>query len=222
MGFFALSTLLVAGAGVYLLTRAMPNFKIGNKKIQQDLKAMKEELSSITQDLIPMAAKDIELLSERPIDTNNKRRFTQDAKGRLETIFHEPVAAYFYRKYRSKKEDALLYVQMNPNSFYYWVTEEGIRLTINNNYIGIIDQEMRLYGGTNKRLIGRLNRHDRDYHAVIIGDKEVGGLSNRRDTSSKDLTGRAFEYVAGDLSDGEKALLLAFAYWEIINNEMAK
>lgn len=218
MGFFALSTLVVAGAGVYLLSKVFPNFQVGNKKIQQDLKEMRQELEDLTHDLIKLAPKDMELLSDQPIDKTHKKGFTQNYTGRLQTIFHEPVAAYYYRKYNSRKEDALLYVQMETNSFYYWISKGETRLTINNYFIGVIDEESKLYGGNKKRLIARLNKRPRDYWSLIVADKEVAGLSlgHDRQTDNKDLTGRAFEFIANDLNDDEKALLLAFTFFEII------
>jgi len=123
MGLFALSTLLVAGAGVYLLSKAFPNFQPGNKKIQSDLKVMREELKAITNDLIPLSPKELELLSLQVSDTTSKKGFVKNYKGKIQTIFHEPVAAYYYRKYLSRggAESALLFIQMLDQQYRFFI-----------------------------------------------------------------------------------------------------
>ena len=220
MGFFALSTLLVAGAGVYLLSRVMPNFQINNKKIQADLKEMREELEPLTSNLIPISDKELELIARQLEPISSKKRFTQNRKGKVETIFDEEVAIYYHRIYNSnaKSRNELLYVQMDKYQYYYWLRKEEIRFVIDNQYVGSFRGD-NLYGGDHQELIARLDRSPKNYDAIIVRDREVASLSTKaKEQDKKDLTNRAFEFIVNDLSNEERHLIVAFTLLELIVN----
>ncbi len=219
MGFFALSTLVVAGAGVYLLSKAFPNFQPGNKKIQADLKAMREELKAISNDLIPLSPKELELLSLQTAQTSVKKGFVKNYKGKIQTIFHESIGAYYFRQYptRGKKESGLLFVQMLDQQYYFLIKSGETRVVINDQFLGIIKEDSKIYAGKKETLQGYINKERNDYWPIVVGKKEIAGLTNGRKTANKDLTQRAYEYVANELSRDEKAVLLAFTFLEIIN-----
>jgi len=223
MGLFALSTLLVAGAGVYLLSKAFPNFQPGNKKIQSDLKVMREELKAITNDLIPLSPKELELLSLQVSDTTSKKGFVKNYKGKIQTIFHEPVAAYYYRKYLSRggAESALLFIQMLDQQYYYWIKTKEIRVVVNDQFLGTIKDHTKLFAGKKEDLKGYINKDKDDYWPVVVQDKEVAGLTTDLEAGgNKDLTQRAYEFVMDELSRDEKAVLLAFTFLEIIEHQV--
>ncbi|MEL7124105.1 MAG: hypothetical protein AAFO07_32010 [Bacteroidota bacterium] len=218
MGFFALSTLLVAGAGVYLLSRVMPNFQINNKRIQADLKEMREELEPLTNHLIPISDKELELIARQIEPISSKKRFTQNRKGKVETIFDEEVAIYYHRIYNSNanSRNELLYVQMDKYQYYYWLRKEEIRFVIDNQYVGSFKGD-NLYGGKNQELIARLDRTPKNYDAIIVRDREVASLSTKaKEQDKKDLTNRAFEFIVNDLSSEERHLIVAFTLLELI------
>jgi len=222
MGLFALSTLLVAGTGVYLLSKAFPNFQPGNKKIQADLKLMREELKAISHDLIPISPKELELISLQTTDTTAKKGFVKNYKGKVQTIFHEPVASYFYRQYLSKgkSESGLLFIQMLDQQYYYWIKPKEIRVVINDQFLGVIKDHTQLFAGKKQTLKGYINKQKNDYWPIIVEDKEIAGFSSGSKAANKNLTQRAYEFVANDLSREQKAVLLAFTFLEIISNQV--
>lgn len=222
MGLFALSTLLVAGAGVYLLSKAFPNFQPGNKKIQADLKLMREELKAISEDLIPISPKELELISLQTADASAKKGFVKNYKGKIQTIFHEPVASYYYRQYLSKgeSESALLFIQMLDQQYYYWIKPKEIRVVVNDQFLGIIKDHTKLYAGKKETLKGFINKQKTDYWPIVVEDREVAGYSSGSKVANKNLTQRAYEFVANELSREEKAVLLAFSFLEIIQNQI--
>ncbi len=224
MGLFALSTLLVAGAGVYLLSRAFPNFQPGNKKIQADLKVMREEIKELAGDLIELSPKELELISLQTTDTRTKKGFVKNYKGKIQTIFHEPVAAYYYRQYlsRGKAESALLFIQMLDQQYYYWIKTNVIRVVVNDQFLGIIKDHSKLLAGKKETLKGYIDKNKQDYWPVVVEDREVATLSSGLKSGNKDLTQRAYEFVASELSREEKAVLLAFTFLEIIHQQVQK
>lgn len=219
MGLFALSTLLVAGAGVYLLSKAFPNYQPGNKKIQADLKMMREEMKAMADDLIPLSSKELELISLQAADTSVKKGFVKNYKGKIQTIFHEPVAAFYYRQYLSKgkSESALLFIQMMDQQYYYWIKPKETRVVVNDQFLGIIKDDTKIYAGKKETLKGYINKQKEDYWPILVEEKEVASFVTAAKAGNKDLTQRAFEYVGNDLSKEEKAVLLAFTFLEIIH-----
>lgn len=219
MGLFALSTLLVAGAGVYLLSRAFPNYQPGNKKIQSDLKVMREEMKEIANDLVPLSPKELELISLQPAVTKVKKGFVKNYKGNIQTIFHESVAGFYYRQYisRGKSESALLFIQMMDQQYYYWIKPREIRVVVNDQFLGVIKDHTKLYAGKKETLKGQINKQKEDYWPIVVEDREVAGFAAGAREGNKDLTQRAYEYVAAELSKEEKAVLLAFTFLEIVH-----
>ncbi len=218
MGLFALSTLLVAGAGVYLLSKAFPNYQPGNKKVQADLKLMREEMKAIADDLIPLSPKELELISLQTGETVTKKGFVKNYKGKIQTIFHEAVAGFHYRQYLSKgkSESALLFVQMLDQQYYYWIKPKEIRVVVNDQFLGVVKDQTKIFAGKKETLKGYINKQKEDYWPIVVEDKEVAGFTSGAKAGNKDLTQRAYEYVANELSREEKAVLLAFTFLEIV------
>lgn len=219
MGLFALSTLLVAGAGVYLLSKAFPNYQPGNKKIQADLKMMREELKAISQELIPLSPKELELISLQAAETTLKKGFVKNYKGKIQTIFHEAVASFYYRQYLSKgkSESALLFIQMADQQYYYWIKPKETRVVVNDQFLGVIRDDSKIYAGKKETLKGYINKQKQDYWPIVVEEKEIAGFSSGSKGGNKDLTQRAYEFVNNELSREEKAVLLAFTFLEIVH-----
>jgi hypothetical protein len=184
------------------LSRAFPNFQPGNKKIQADLKLMREELKAISHDLIPISPKELELISLQTSDTSSKKGFVKNYKGKVQTIFHEPVASYFYRQYlsRGKSESGLLFIQMLDQQYYYWIKPKEIRVVINDQFLGVIKDHTKLYAGKKETLKAYINKEKNDYWPIVVEEKEIAGFSSGSKVANKNLTQRAYEFVINDLS----------------------
>lgn len=221
MEIFALSTLLLAGAGVYLFARIFPNFRPGSKKIQADLRKMREELQETADTLIPLTAAELENLAAKPGEQNAKKGFTKKYRGIYTTIFHEPVVAYIYKKYLRSGKEALLLAKTARTDFYYWIRPKGIQLVINEKLIGTLQHDRKLYGGKNRRLIASLREEEEGYMPVIVGEREVGAIRKEAVEKEKsELSSRAFSYVAKELSEGEKALLMAYVILDLTQRQL--
>ena len=217
MGIFALSTLLVAGAGVYLFSKVFPNFHPGNKKVQADLKSMKEELAPEVPTLISLKAKDMELLASEEEERSTKKGLTKRIRGKLTTIFHEPVVLYSYKRYLSSSgKDALLFGKTADHDYFFWIKAKGAKLVIDNNLVGTLENGDVLIGSNTKRMIARINRDEEEYMSVLIQGKEVGSIAKPPVGAQTSLSTRAFGYVKNDLSTEEKAILMALTIFELV------
>lgn len=217
MGIFALSTLLVAGAGIYILSKVFPNFQPGNKKVQADLKEMKEEVAPEAADLVALEDSDLELLASEEEERKVKKGFTTQVKGKLNTIFHEPVAIFRFKRYLSTSgKDAVLYVKTARHDYFYWIKNKGTKVVIDNSLIGNLEGREVLVGGKKERMIARIKRDEPEYLPVIIQGRDVGSIVKSRGKEKQPLSTRAFGYVAENLAPEERLILMALTLYELI------
>lgn len=222
MEIFALSTLLVAGAGVYLLSKVFPNFKPGEKKIQADLLQLKSDLEPLASQLVVLETKDLELLANEESDRSVKKGFVVNSKGCFNTIFHEPVIAYNMKKYISKGTDAALYARTTKREFFYWIRDKGTKIVVDNQYLGIFENGEILVGGRKNRMIARLQRNAEDHLPVIIEGREVASLVREEDRKKQVLSTRIFAFVRDQMTPEEEAILLALTIYELVMRSAAK
>ena len=221
MGIFALSTLLVAGAGIYIFSKVFPNFQPGNKKVQADLKEMKADLAPKIADLVPMETKDLELLAAEEEERKVRKGFTTSVKGTLTTIFHEPVVLFSYKKYISTSgKDAVLYAKTARHEYFYWIKSKGTKVVIDNSLVGNLENGEVLYGGKSNRMIARINRDEEEYMPVFIQEREVGSITKAKPSKGESLSTRAFGFVVEDLSAQERAILMALTLYELIMRQI--
>ena len=221
MGIFALSTLLVAGAGIFIFSKVFPNFQPGNKKVQKDLKLMREELEEEAQALLFLETKDLELLASEEEYRNVKRGLTTKIKGKLSTIFHEPVVLFSYKKYLSSSgKDAVLYARAADHEYFFWVKAKGTKVVIDNSLLGTLEKRTVLLGGKGNRMMARINRQEEEYMPVLIEGREVGSIDKARKDQGGSLSTRAFGYVKDDLNPEERAVLMALTIFELVMRRM--
>ena len=67
---------------------------------------MKKLLAPQIEELIPWSGEEINLLSLKDGTVERKKRGTTVVQGTFNSIYHEPMITYAYKKYMSKKENA--------------------------------------------------------------------------------------------------------------------
>lgn len=219
MGIITLVTLISAGAGAYMLSKAIPNFQPGNKKIQADLRALKDEVLQLVNELVPIDLEELELFSHDQVNQSLKKGMSPKLKGVYTSIYHEPIFAYGMKKYVSSKNDnAILFGKTAKHEFYYRIKKGEVTLVIDNQLIGTIRENGVLYGAKSKRMIAQLNRDQASSTPVIVKEREVASITNNVIPTQKGKSPgkRAFEFVKNDISKEETLLLLAFALLEFV------
>ena len=216
MEIFALSTLLVAGAGVYLFSKVFPNFKPGEKKIQSDLQQLKADVEPLASQLVELETKDLELLAREEANRSVKKGFVLNVKACFNTIFHEPVVAYNLKKYISKGSDAALYARTSKWEFYYWIRDKGTKIVVGNQYLGMLENGEVLVGGKKNELIARFLRDAEEQLPVLVYGREVASLLREEDRKKQVLSTRAYGFIRDDLTQQEEAILLALTIYELV------
>ena len=191
------------------------NFNPSNRRVVKDLAALKEEIKEWTTKLVPWNAEERDLLSFSQMEQTVKRGFSKSAKGIFTSIYHEPLIAYNYKQYISRKApNALLLARTSAHEFAYRIKNNEVLVNIDNQFAGVLKENGCFYGGEKDRLIARINKSDSaKRYPILIGDKEVASLVNPAKANVPNP--RAFTLIAPMQAEEEK-MMLSIAVLEMV------
>jgi len=208
---------LLAVGTLYFLYFALIHFQPGKAKIRTDLKKMKDEITPFIEELIPWNKEELELLSSNQVKQKVSRGVITTAEGVFNSIYHEPLIAYSYKKYISSKKDEVIYARTSNHEFVYRTKKGSTELIIDNQKVGVINNQGLLHGGRKKRLLARINKNENELELpIIIGDKERGTLMK---PESGSVNPRAFQFV-GEMKKNEEAVFLSLAVLELVRESV--
>jgi len=204
---------------LYIAYFALINFSPGKGKIKTDFKKMKGEITPWTDKLIPWNKEELELLSSTPVNQKIKRGMITTSKGVFNSIYHEPLIAYSYKKYLSSKENSILYARTSNHEFMYRTRKNKTTLYIDNQKVGVINEQGLLYGNHRKQLLAKVQTDNETLDLpIIIKDKAVGTLLKANKGS---VNPRAFEFVK-TMDNNEEAVFVSLAVLEMVKNSISK
>jgi hypothetical protein len=209
------ATIAIGAVAIYVFLQSLTNFQPGRGKIQKDLAKIRAELQPWVSDLVPWSREELEQLSFNQINKSSRKRMVSISKGIITTIYHEPVIAYAYKRYMPSKENALLYARTSEHEFIYRIKNDTTEIVINNQLVGTVDANGRLFSYKGKKMLAQINR---DSEALLlpvqVNEKVVGNLVNPGRTSK--VNPRAFELLTG-MEKEEESLFLSLSVLEMIN-----
>ena len=215
-------TVIVVGLSLWLLSRVLKNMAPNEKRIQADLAVMKSEVEPYVEELVPIGREELELFSMSQVNQLLKKGVTTTAKGVFTTIYDEPVVAYSYKKYPSRKNLAVLYARTAQHEMVYITKGEEIKVFIDGQAVGNIKEDGMLYGARSNRLLARVRKDNPDYLPVIVKDKEVGSLTKALPSGKNEPSKRAFEFVKPNLTKEEEAVFLSLAVLELVERTVGE
>lgn len=210
---------LLAVLALYFIYFALIHFQPGKGKIRTDLKKMKNEIAPYIDDLIPWNKEELELMSSNQVKQKISRGVITTAEGVFNSIYHEPLIAYSYKKYISPKRNEVIYARTSNHEFVYRTKKDSTELFIDNQKVGVINNKGLLHGGRRKRLLARINKNENELELpIIIGNKERGTLMK---PESDSVNPRAFQFV-GEMGKNEEAVFLSLAVLELVRDSIKK
>lgn len=214
----ALSLLLILGLGVAAIffgLNILKNYKPGRSRIQKDLGKIKSELQPWVNDLIPWNKEELEQLSLNVINKTRKKGVLTNVKGVFTTIYHEPLIAWYYRRYVAAGENAVLYMRTSKHEFVYRIKGEDVEVVIDDWFVGRIDPDGVLYDFKKKKALARINKQSELLSLpVLVNEKPVASLVNPAKASDK-KNQRALDLVA-DMPKEEESMFLALSLLEMV------
>jgi hypothetical protein len=137
------------------------------------------------------------------------------ARGVFTTIYHEPVAAYSFKRYVSRSLNALLYVRTLNKEFIYRFQDKEVKIIMNNQPFGTIKANGALYSARDGKILARLNQEVAGLLPVVTRDRELGSINTGLTADNKGLNSRAFQYV-NEMNQEEENLFLSLSLLQLV------
>jgi len=218
--YFFLFTLLIGVVGLLFLLRVIADFQPGERKLKADLQKMREEIAQYGGELAPINKEELDLFAVDQVNRVLKKRAVLTAKGIFTTIYHEPVAAYSYKRYVSSKLNALLYVRTAEREYVYRFKGKEVQIIVNGEPLGTIKENGVLYSARNGKSLARVNPETSGLLPIVTQERELGNITAVQPAGKAALNTRAFEFVKDNLSDEEEKLFLSIALMELVKRSV--
>jgi len=215
----ALLRLLIIGglaiAGIAFLLSQLAgvntNTNVISRRLQREIDKLKAELGILSQKLVPIDQKEIELLSLDLENTMTTNSFGGITKGNLTSIYAEDLGAFVYKKLRNN--DFILMVKTYHKEFLFVPHRSGTKVLIDDKPLGVIDFHGVLRTLEEKIQLGRLELHSNRYQDLYIGDRKVASLLNPKERTIDNA--RAFPLI-DKLEEEDNDILLTLSMLSII------
>lgn len=208
MGIITITTLLVTGAGAFMLWKLIPGISPGEKRVQEDFKKLKKEIKSNALDLVSIQKKELDLLSPRLFDLKGRKL----KSGFFGTVFEEPIAQFAGTLYGSAHRDFAWVVQLANMEILYWRKKKQTRLVIDKTFVGIID-EMGNLKSSKGEILAQIQKIKGDYIPLMIQGEEVAGVFNPKLDAETELTSRMYHFIDSHLEGNQLVWVLALTYF---------
>lgn len=220
--YFFLVITLIGVIGLLLLMRVIADYQPNERKVKADLQKMRDEIAQYGGELAPIDKQELDLFAVEQVQRTLKKRAVLTAKGVFTTIYHEPVAAYSYKRYVSSKLNALLYVRTAEREFVYRFKGKEVQIILNKQPLGTIKENGVLYSAQDGSMLARINSETAGLLPVVSKDRELGSISARNlpATAKPGLNSRAFEFVNDNLNDQEETLFMSIALMELVKRSV--
>ncbi|MBI1223770.1 MAG: hypothetical protein GC192_00920 [Bacteroidetes bacterium] len=204
--------------GITVFMKTLQNYKPGRAKIQADLKKIRAELAPLVAHLVPWTDEEMEQLSFNQIKKSIKNGLVKSSKGVLTTIYHEPVIAWAYKKYVSKKENGLLYARTSNQEFIYRIKNGEVEMVVGENLVGILNEKGQLVSHKGNKLLAQVNKNEDNLTLpLLINNKLVGSLSNPE--RNQRGNNRAFQHLM-KMNKEEEEIVLSLSILELVKREI--
>lgn len=208
MGIITITTLLVTGAGAFMLWKLIPGISPGEKRVQSDFRAIKKEIKESLMDLVPIQKKELDLLSPRIFNLKGRKR----KSGFFGTVFEEPVAQWAGIRYGSAHHDGAWVIQMANMELLFWRKKKQTRLVIDKTFIGTIDEIGNLKSPKGE-ILAQVQPLKGEYIPLVMQGSEVAGVFDPQKDAEGELTSRMYHFIDDQLEGNQLVLVLALTYY---------
>jgi hypothetical protein len=187
--------------------------------IRRDLERMRGELNAWVGELVPLTQEELEQFSTNLIRHTRSKRFIRTAKGIFTSIYHEPLVAWTYRRYRSSKSNALLLARTTDTEYVYRIKPDRVEFAVNNEFVGVYYWKEGILRTPDRRgvPIALLKPAENDLLSLWVGERELASLPTKADRSKPNP--RALEYLQ-ESSPEEQKLLLSLTLFHLLKEEV--
>jgi hypothetical protein len=212
---FVVIGVTLAILGIQILRSLFTNFRPNERKVQADIRKMREEIAPFVDQLVPLNNEELELFSLNQLNQSLKKGITTSAKGVYTSIYQEPLVAYSYKRYLGGH--ALLYARTATREIVYKIGTKYTQVAINQDFYGMI-KDNTLYGDSKgKKALAQMNRDTQELGLpIVVGTREIAMVNAKN--SSPTPQPRAFSYVRKDVTKAEEQAFLTLAVLSMVES----
>ena len=180
--------------------------------IKKDLKSINGIIKESSKKAIPLPAKELELCSNK---TTPKKKIAGLANyyiGSIDTIYHETIAAYGYRRYYKSPINAVLLLLDGERQYYYRIKKKTVDVLIDGQWIARILPDERILN-KRKRVIGYWDKEDLTSPTLHVGKEHYMIMNN------KEHNGRAIQIIT-KVDDHSILLFKAVLFYKLISKHL--
>ncbi len=195
------------------------HFQPGFKKVQKDLAEIKQQTSSIEEQLIPWSGEEMELLSLKQIHQKKGSGILGSGQGVFTSIYDEPMVLYAYKNYIATRPNNVIWAKTAQHEYVYRTKNGRTSIHLNDQLIGDLSQDGQLVAPRTKELLAKVERNSHlDLIPVQVGSKEVASIINP--DKAETLNSRAVQLINESMQAQEEVLFLALLVHEMIRRGM--
>ena len=196
------------------LVRMVLKLSPGVRKINHDLAFMRDAVKPVLDQLIPFQEeKEIELMSLKYDIKSQKQGLDKILRGKLYSIYYEPMVTFAYKDYVKGSKDALLYCRTKSSEFIFRIKKRDIDVYYDGHQVAIIDHQLVMHGIRSKSVLGRIKPYSNEMLSIIVKEKEVGQMFNP--LKSHFPQQRVYSLIA-DLKAEEQGIFLSLTLYILI------
>ncbi len=186
----------------------------GSGQTRNDIAELKSKIATYIAGLVPMSDKELELLSINKTGTSVTRGLSTIKSGAFTTIYHEPLLAYAYKKYKFPADKSLLLISSEEDDYIYMINKGKTEVFINNTQLGFVESDGSLFDPKTNDLLAKIEaNHLLSSHPVQIGEREVGEIVNARLNESPNP--RAYQFLE-PMNEQESKIFKALTFLSLV------
>lgn len=205
------------GLGLYVLFQFLTSFPPGRQRREDELKKLKAELAPWIPDLIAWDEDELKDLSLNQINQKVSGSMKPIGKGIFTSVYHEPMIAYAYRKY--KGTSAIVYARTANHEYAFGLKKGETQIWIDGTAIGTLGANGKLLSADGRKELAAIKKSPQLQLPVFIEGREVAGLIHPDRLA--EINPRAFDF-AKKMSKKEESIVMALAINNMIKRELKK
>lgn len=197
------------------------NFAPSQKKIEADVTKIRALLAAQQQQLAPWKREELDLLSFEQTNFRTRKSKTEVAQGVYNSIYHEPLFTYAYKRYISKNygANAIILALTSEKEFLYRIHKQQVTIYINNKLFGTVKPNYELYTPKQRLLARMIVDKGAGLFPVLVYQakgklRELGNIVNSK--KSEQITPRALQLVEPTMNNTEEDIFRSLVIYEVI------
>ncbi len=193
------------GFVVFQVLQFFFSIQVSSSRFKKDVDSLKEKLEEIKKTLITIDQETVRLLSFGKEENFIKDNISIYKEGLFTSIYHEPMLAYIFKQYITRRDKAILLVETKNDTYEYYISNQSTRVVKNDLPYGVIQSSGDLIDNEGNLLV-TISLADKKMLPILKGEKHIAILNNPRTQSS--ALSRAFDLVDTDSSIEEEAIIV--------------